>query len=164
MRRKLIVLCDNSSAITECAEVLRRVKTETAQSAEGSGVLPIEPRTVCLRAILDDRNAARNGGSLQRLDIRETAVEMGDDRRPRAARQSALKMICVHLHRLWIDIDVERLGAAGANGRGAITACVRDRDHSITRADADAAQSELERVGAIRYSDCVLHTAVRSEG
>jgi hypothetical protein len=163
MLRKPVVLRDNGPAIAECAEVLCRIKTETAQSAEGAGVLPIEPRAVCLGAILDHRNAARNGHSLQRLDIRESAVEMGDDRRARAGGHCALEITAVHLHRFRIDIDVEWLGAAGANGCGAIAACVCDRNDSITRTHADAAQSELKRIGAIRDSHCTLRAAVRGE-
>jgi hypothetical protein len=163
MLRKPVVLRNNSSAITKCAEVLCRIETEAAQSAEGAGVLSIEPRAVCLGAILDHRNAARNGNSLQRLDIREMAVEMGHDCRSRAGGNRAFEMTYVHLHRLRIDIDVERLGAAGANGCGAITACVRYRNHSISRTHADTAQSELKRVGAIRYSHYPPHTTVSGE-
>jgi hypothetical protein len=161
--RKLIVLRDNSATITKCAKVLCRIKTETAQRAEGAGMFPIESRAVCLSAILDYRNPARKGHLLQRLDIRETAVEVGDDRRPRVGRHRALEIAAINLHRVRIDIDVEWLGATGANGCGAISTCVPDRNYSISRTHADASQSELKRVGPIRDSHYTLHTAVPGE-
>jgi hypothetical protein len=88
------------------------------------------------------------------------AVQMGHNRRSRAGSYGAFEVTRIHLHRFRVDINVERLRATRANRSRPIPSCVCYRNHSIFRNYADAAQSELECVGSIRYSHSMPHTAI----
>ena len=91
---------------------------------------------------------------------RHAPVEMGCDDRAHGRGQAGGEIGGGHIHRVRVDIDVERFGSHRADGGGAVSAGVGHGGHGVARADAQGAQGEFERVRAIGHRNTMRHAAI----
>ena len=109
-----------------------------------------------LRRVLDD-------GQAERLDLRhgrDVAEQVHRDDRLRARRERRAHGLGRHAEGLRVDVAEDGPGAGGRDRLGAGVEGEAGHDHVVAGADAERAQRDRERLGAVGHADRVGHAEV----
>src|SRR6267378_8531702 len=101
--RVLSIIRHHHSALTVRAQILTRIKTETAQVADAAHSTPLVLSAMSLGGVFDDNQIMTPCDLQNRIHVGRLAVEMNGHDRLSAFRDRALDLTYVHCERLRLD-------------------------------------------------------------
>ena len=155
-----VVVGRDRAAVAEGAEVLGREEREGGDRAERAWAATVgQPRARGLRGVLDHREAER-GDLLDRGDVAE---QVHGDHGLGLGRDHLAHVLGRHQERRRVDVAPDRPRAEQRDRLGRGEERERGDDHLVPRADAQRAQREQQRVGAVGHPERVLGADVARE-
>jgi len=152
------------AAVTECAEVLRRIEAERTGRSERAGRRSVVEGAVGLRAVLDDRKAAAFRQRDDRLQLGALPVQVNGHDRARPRCQRLLEPARVERAGCELDVGEHRSRPARLDAGDRGHAGVRSRHDLVARADLERLEGDRDRVGPGGDAHGEARSAVGGEG
>jgi hypothetical protein len=141
------------AAVTPSAEVLRRVKRQASEVAEGPCRLSAPRGVDGLGDVLDDRPSALARLRDDGLDARHAAEQVDREHGARARRGDALDALGVEVEPVRLEVDEARDGTGPRDRPGGREIRERRGDDLVPGADPCGDEREVERITAVRDAD-----------
>ena len=147
------VVGDDRAGIAQRAEVLGRIERQGASDPHRADRTAVAARQVCLRAVLDHRQAVALGDLQDRRHVGGLPVEMDGHDRDGAGRNRRGNRRRRQRQSIGIDIREHRPCAGHHDRQRGVGRRERAGHDLVAGADVERAQDEGERVGAGRHAD-----------
>ncbi len=156
---QLVILGHDQATVTECTEILGRIKTERASDPERSDRPTIGCRKMRLAAVFDEQKPVSAGNRQESRHVRGLPIKMHghDGRGPgRDGGQDGLR---IEREPLRVDVGEDRTRTDHLDRKRSVGGRERRGHDLVTRSDAEPPQDERERVGAGSDANRVRGTA-----
>src|SRR6266550_2396126 len=158
--RVLGTIRHHHSALAVSAQILTRIKTETAQVADAPNSAPLVLSAMSLGRVFDDNQIVTPCDLQNGIHVGRLPVEMNGHDRFCAFGDRALDQTCVHCVGLQIDIYEYGYGSCIMNGRDGGNESKGHCDYFITGSDASRQQGQVQSARAGINSYAVASMAV----
>ncbi len=155
------ILRDHRAAVAETAEVLGREEAEHGGGAVIANALPLVPRALRLRAVLDHDQLVLPGNLQDRVEVGRLAVQMHRDDGLRARRHLLRDFRRIEIEEALLEIAENYLRAGQADGFRRGNGRVDRRDDLIARADAETLQGGKQTACGAGHAADLRHALPR---
>ena len=139
---KLIIISHQHAGITQCAEVLGRIKAERTEITQATDRLVCAPRALGLCSILNDLQAVFLRQGAHGVHVRHLPEEMHGNDRLSLARHPAGGIFRIEVEGIGIRIDKDRRGAGAGDAAGGGKKGEGGAQHLITGTNTQAQERE----------------------
>ena len=156
---QFIIVSHDSAGFAKCAQILPRVKTETADIAHRTSLATLVLSPVRLGGIFDHEKTMLTPKRQDGIHIRDLPEKMNRNEGSRSARERLFKKRRVHCVSALIDVDEDRAGAGVSDRFGGGHKGIGHGNDLIARSNPASEQGEPKCLRSAADTNCMLRAA-----